>query len=75
MEPPRDPFQIVPEPVSHQERLSSHALDDVFQGIQFPVMDGDGLSFIRVYRAVCHLGELPGKGCGIGSGYFPVREL
>ena len=37
MEPRPDPFQVVPEPVSHQERLSSHALDDVLQGIQLAV--------------------------------------
>ena len=55
MEPFRDPFQVVPEPVSHQERFPSHTLDDVLQGIQFPVMNGNGLSFIRVYCTVCHL--------------------
>ena len=59
MEPRPDPFQVVPEPVSHQERFPSHTLDDVLQGIQFPVMDVDGLSVIRVNCAVCHLGELP----------------
>ena len=75
MEPFRDPFQVVPEPVSYQERFPSHTLDDVLQCIQFPVMDGDDLSIICVYRTIRHLRELPGKGCGIGGGYFPVREL
>ena len=75
MEPSRDPFQVVPEPVSHQERFPSHTLDDVLQGIQFPVMDGDSLSFICVYRTIRHLGELPGKSRSIGGGDFPVREL
>ena len=55
MEPFSDPFQVVLEPVSHQERFPSHTLDDVLQGIQFPVMNGNGLSFIRVYCTVCHL--------------------
>ena len=75
MESLRNPFQVVPEPVSHQERFSSHALNEVLQCVQLPVMDGDHLPGICVYRTVRHLGELPGEGCGIGGVNLPIREL
>ena len=75
MEPFRDAFQVMPEPVSHKHRLSVRRLDDVLQCVQLPLMDGDRLPGIRVDCAVRHLRQLPGKGCGIGGCDLAVWQL
>ena len=66
--------EVVFEPVSHQNRLSVRRFDDVFQSIEFSVMDLNDLTAIIINRAVCHLRQFAGERCGIGGGDFDISE-
>ena len=59
-----DSLQVMLVPVANQDR-ALRSLDNILKGIELAVMDMGHFSLIGINCTVCHLAELPGKGCGI----------
>ena len=51
-----DTGEVVLEPVSYKDRFAVCRFDDIFQSIQFSIMELDGVTGIRINSSVGKLG-------------------
>ena len=58
LKPFMDTVIVVTEPVSDQHRFPISRLNQIFQDIQFPVMEQENFPLFPVYRSICHLLQL-----------------
>ena len=58
-EPFGDPLQVVFEPVRHEQRLAVGRLDQVFEGVEFALMNYRGVASLVVDRARASCSSLP----------------
>ena len=64
-EPFGDPLQVVFEPVRHEQRLAVGRLDQVFEGVEFALMNYRGVASLVVDRARGQLQQLAQERGGV----------
>ena len=70
-----DTLQVVTEPVGHQNRLAVGGFDDVFQCVQFPVVELYRVAGVGIDGTVGKLGQFAGQGRCVSSSHLAIRKL